>query len=94
MKENEIEYLFAKMHSMDIVLMAVCAQLDASKASGALGLIQKMTSNVAHLPVPNGNVENVMLLISQELLRYQRVLLAQTSAGLVGADISRRSTDK
>ncbi|MFL9880574.1 hypothetical protein PQR63_19415 [Herbaspirillum rhizosphaerae] len=82
MKEKEIEYLFAKMHSMDIVLMAVCAQLDASKASGALGLIQKMTSNVAHLPVPNGNVENVMLLISQELLRYQRVLLAQTSAGV------------
>jgi len=82
MKEKEIEYLFAKMHSMDIVLMALCAQLDASKASGALSLIQKMTSNVAHLPVPNGNVENVMLLISQELLRYQRVLLAQTSAGV------------
>ena len=80
MTNQEVEHLFAKMQSMDIVLMAVCAQLDATKASKALSLIQKMTNNVAHLPIPNESAENVMVAISQELLRYQRVLLAQTLA--------------
>ncbi|WP_157137950.1 hypothetical protein [Herbaspirillum lusitanum] len=75
----EEKFLFAKIQAIDITLTAICAQLSAIQASAALDLIQQITSHVAQIDAPNNRAAGVIELIPTELLRYQEVLLRQTS---------------
>jgi len=79
MLDAEEKFLFAKLQAIDIALTAICAQLSAVQASAALDLIQQITSHVAQTDTPNRRAAGIIELIPSELLRYQEVLLRQTS---------------
>lgn len=75
MYPDEIKYMLAKQHALEIIVQALCLRLNEKEAAAMLGHVQRMTNRVANFNSNNPITETVFKQIAEELIVFQRLLL-------------------
>lgn len=81
MTPQEREYLFTKIQAVEVVLVALCSQLEAQKAASVLNIVHRLIGSMAEQCNSREMTPVLMNAITSELATYQNVLIAQTCIG-------------
>ncbi|NUT61405.1 hypothetical protein [Herbaspirillum sp. C9C3] len=75
MYPDEVKYMLAKQHALEIIVQALCLHLDENEAAVILGHVQRMTNRLANFNSDNPLSESVFKQIAEELIIFQRLLM-------------------